>query len=160
MSPASTANCDDTPSWPSNSGRSAKSNASTKGSIAHGSLGGPPETGEATETFSYATTRFLHDDDQPYVPAGIFVPITEPQTFSGSAHRRIDMARKLQTLMVPFAPSGGASGSPVDGHDGMSSDDEGLDAVMEPSSVDESADSDSMLSLWDDEDPMERRSAS
>ena len=87
------------------------------------SPGSPPERDEATETFGYATTQFLRDDEQPYVPAGVFDLGAEPQTFSDFEQRRIDMARNLEILLLPFASSGAAPGSPGDdGHDGMGDD--------------------------------------
>jgi hypothetical protein len=76
--------------------------------------------------YTFATTKFVNGDVQPYVPAGTFDLPADPRSFLEFGHRRTDMARNLKALMLPFTSSGDAAGASVNGRHTMASHCTGL----------------------------------
>jgi hypothetical protein len=97
--------------------------------------------------------RFLDDDiDAPFVAAAYLDHTNDPLTATQARYARQDMAGRLEAILRPLMPTHG-----VDDNDGSSgasdTDDEAWPVIMTPTT--EASDSESLLSLSDDEGHIE-----
>lgn len=93
--------------------------------------------------------RFADDIDAPFVPTAYLEHTRDPLTATHARYAQRDMAERLESILQPFASTHGADDS--DASSGASdSDDEACPPIMTPTT--EASDSESLLSMSDDEE--------
>jgi hypothetical protein len=100
-----------------------------------------------------AVARFTTTtDDEPFVPAAAFDLNADPLAAVQTRYARRDMARQLQTILLPIASSNGVNGN---GPSHVSTPAGAREALQVMTPTTDEEDCDSLLSLSDDDEPAE-----
>jgi hypothetical protein len=91
-------------------------------------------------------------DDEPFVPAAAFDPNADPLAAVRTRYAQRDMARRLETILLPIASSNSNNGN---GQSHGSTPAGAEDALQGMTQTTDEQDCDSLLSLSDDDEPTE-----